>query len=69
MIEKPETFENQRAENPIDVSLVAHALTLSPEDRIEAHESARRLAEDLRKAGQNYYASRPESLTDNTPPA
>ena len=40
----------------IDVSLVEHLLTLSHEERIDAHELARELAHDLMQAGKEYYA-------------
>lgn len=46
--------------SPIDVSLVEHSLSLSYEERIDAHESARSLAEDLKEAGRQFYASQPE---------
>jgi hypothetical protein len=42
----------------IDDSLVEHLLSLSYEERIDAHELARELARDLMQAGKEYYARR-----------
>lgn len=39
-----------------DASLVAHLLSLSHEQRIDAHELARELVNDLMQAGKEYYA-------------
>ncbi len=47
----------------IDVSLVAHLLSLSPEQRIDAHELARDLVNDLRQAGKDYYARQSQGST------
>jgi hypothetical protein len=63
---KPKTSVHPHGYSQIDVSLINFSLALSPEARIEAHENARRLLEDLREAGQNYYANRSKSLTDKT---
>lgn len=40
----------------IDKSLIEHMLTLSYEERIDAHEASRQLVQDLQQAGQEYYA-------------
>lgn len=40
----------------IDESLIEHTLSLSFEERIEAHEAARQLVKDLQKAGNEHYA-------------
>ena len=40
----------------IDVSLVAHLLSLTHEQRMDAHELARELVNDLMQAGKEYYA-------------
>ena len=45
----------------IDVTLVAHLLSLSPQQRIEAHEAARQLVRDLQAAGQELYARQSET--------
>lgn len=66
---KSETRENQRENSQIDVSLIDYTLKLSAEARIEAHENARRLLEDLQKAGQEHYANRSKSSADKTPGA
>jgi hypothetical protein len=42
--------------SPIDGSLVMHLLTLSYEERLEAHECARELMRDLSLAGKEFYA-------------
>ena len=47
----------------IDISLIEHNLTLSYEERIEAHEAALQLVSDLKKAGQQYYAQQSQSST------
>jgi len=47
--------------SPIDVSLVERALSLSYEERIDAHESARQLMNDLKKAGEEYRARQSQS--------
>ena len=47
--------------SPADISLVEHTLTLSYEERIEAHEAAHQLMRDLQKAGQDYYARQSQS--------
>jgi hypothetical protein len=47
----------------IDVSLVAHLLSLSPEQRIDAHELARDLVNDLMQAGKDYYARQSQGST------
>jgi hypothetical protein len=39
----------------VDDSLVRHLLTLTPEERIDSHESARALAKDLAEAGREHY--------------
>ena len=53
-------------QNAIDISLVDHMLTLSYEERVDAHEAARQLVEDLREAGQEYYARQPHDTTSKT---
>jgi hypothetical protein len=50
----------------IDTSLVEHMLTLSYEERVDAHEAARQLMEDLLEAGQEYYARQPKNTTSKT---
>ncbi len=40
----------------IDASLVAHLLSLTHEQRMDAHELARELVNDLMQAGKEYYA-------------
>lgn len=67
MTRNNEIPEIQRAENQIDVSLIDYSLELSAEARVEAHERARRLLEDLRVAGQKYYANRFKGPADKTP--
>jgi len=52
---------SDNSQTPIDVSLINHALKLSYEERIEAHESARQLMSDLEEAGRNYYAQQSKS--------
>ena len=44
----------------IDVSLIEHALQLTYEERLEAHEAARQLVRDLQEAGQKYYERQPQ---------
>lgn len=39
----------------IDVSLVEHTLTMSPEERVDSHEAARQLVKDLQNAGKAHY--------------
>jgi hypothetical protein len=46
----------QEPQSLIDVSLIEHMLSLSYEERIDAHEAARQLVNDLQQAGQDYYA-------------
>jgi hypothetical protein len=46
----------------IDVSLIEHMLSLTYEQRLEAHEAARQLVNDLYLAGQEYYARQLTSL-------
>lgn len=50
----------------IDTSLIEHMLTLSYEERIDAHEEARQLVNDLQKAGQEYYARQSKDTTSKT---
>ena len=45
----------------IDVSLIEHTLCLSHEERIEAHEAARQLVNDLQEAGREYRAKQPQT--------
>ncbi len=45
----------------IDLSLVEHHLRLSYEERIEAHESARQLVDDLQEAGRQYRANQSQT--------
>ena len=54
----PIPAENQDQANfvQIDESLVVHLLSLSHEQRIDAHEMARELTRDLMQAGKEYYA-------------
>jgi hypothetical protein len=47
----------------IDDSLVAHLLSLSHEQRLDAHESARELVRDLMEAGKDYYARQSQGAT------
>ena len=47
----------------IDASLVAHLLSLSYEQRIDAHELARELVNDLMQAGKEYYARQSQGST------
>ena len=47
----------------IDDSLVAHLLSLSHEQRIDAHELARELVHDLMQAGKEYYARQSQGPT------
>jgi hypothetical protein len=47
----------------IDASLVAHLLSLSHEQRIDAHELARALVNDLMQAGKEYYARKSQGPT------
>ena len=57
-IKEQEKAKLERPENSqIDVSLIDASLSLSYEDRIDAHESARVLMEDLREAGKKLYAT------------
>jgi hypothetical protein len=51
----------------IDDSLVAHLLSLSHEQRLDAHEIARELVHDLVEAGKDYYARQSEGATQKTP--
>jgi hypothetical protein len=51
------------ADLEIDVSLIEHALGFSYEERLEAHESARQLMQDLKEAGRQYYARQSKSTT------
>ena len=51
----------------IDASLVAHLLSLSHEQRIDAHERARELVNDLMQAGKEYYARQSQGPTQKTP--
>jgi hypothetical protein len=53
--------QDQAMSQGIDVSLVEHLLTLSYEERLDAHESARQLVNDLMQAGRNYYARQSET--------
>ncbi|MBI1859605.1 MAG: GNAT family N-acetyltransferase [Deltaproteobacteria bacterium] len=46
-----------------DASLVAHNLTLLPEERLASHENARELIRDLQEAGRKYYAGQSETFT------
>lgn len=46
----------------IDISLIEHALSLSYEARVDAHESARNLMEDLRQAGREFYERRSKGI-------
>ncbi len=46
-----------------DGSLVEHILSLSHEERIDAHELARELAHDLMQAGKEYYARQSQDPT------
>jgi hypothetical protein len=50
-------------ESAIDVTLIDHNLRLSHEERIEAHESARQLVEDLQEAGREYRAQQSQTAT------
>jgi hypothetical protein len=52
----PVETQDQTSSGHIDVSLVEHLLTLSFEERLDAHENARELVNDLMQAGQSYYA-------------
>lgn len=52
---------------PIDESLIEHMLTLSYEERIDAHEAARQLVQDLQQAGQEYYARQSQNSAAKTP--
>ena len=54
--EESEQIESEGTDPQIDISLVEHCLSLSYEERLEAHEAARQLVKDLQKAGQDYYA-------------
>jgi len=47
----------------IDDSLVVHLLSLSYEQRIDAHELARELVHDLTQAGKDYYARQSKGTT------
>lgn len=51
------TSESIELPKQIDTSLVDHLLTLSPEERLDAHEAARELIRDLQQAGKDYYAT------------
>lgn len=50
----------------IDHSLVEHLLSLSHEQRIDAHEEARELVHDLMQAGKEYYAQQPQGPAQKT---
>jgi hypothetical protein len=50
-------------EGSIDSSLIDHTLSLSYEERIEAHESARQLVNDLQEAGKKYRAEQSQTIT------
>lgn len=52
-------------QNPpnIDVSLVEHALKLTYEERLEAHEATRQLMKDLQEAGQEFYERQSQSAS------
>jgi hypothetical protein len=43
---------------PVDLSLLEFNLSLTPLERIDAHESARELVIELQNAGNNYYEAR-----------
>lgn len=63
-ISKQAKLESQIDKDPqgqIDRSLVEHSLTLSYEERIDAHESALQLVRELQKAGQEFYARQSKS--------
>jgi hypothetical protein len=47
----------------IDDSLVAHLLSLTYEQRIDAHELARELVQDLMHAGKEFYARQSQGPT------
>ena len=47
----------------IDASLVARILALSHEQRIDAHELARELVNDLIQAGKEYYSRQSQGPT------
>jgi len=62
--------DNQMIEEPkpsIDTSLMEHMLSLSHEERIEAHEAARQLVNDLHQAGREYYARQSKNSSSKTP--
>jgi len=46
------TLEERAAEMGIDLSLLETRLRMTPDERVRAHESARKLAEKLRRAGE-----------------
>jgi hypothetical protein len=46
-----------------DASLVAHLLSLPHEQRIDVHEQARELVNDLMRAGKEYYARQSQGPT------
>ena len=54
---------NHAGDFHIDDSLVEHLLSLSYEERIDAHERARELARDLMQAGKEYYARQSQDPT------
>jgi archaellum component FlaD/FlaE len=58
-------MDSKETINPtsIDTSLIEHFLSLSYEERLNAHEIARQLVNDLQHAGQEYYARRSKSPT------
>lgn len=50
----------------IDTSLIDHLLSLSYEERLDAHEAARQLVQDLLQAGQDFYARQSKRTTAET---
>jgi len=47
--------------DPFDISILEFNLSLTPEERIENHEAARELMQDLREAGQRHYEAQSQS--------
>lgn len=51
---------------PLDLTLIEFNLALTPEQRIDAHEKARELMQDLRNAGQEFYKKQDEAQSQSS---
>ena len=58
--------EITKADHSTDHQMIAKNLSLSPQQRIENHQSALNLVQELKKAGENFYGKSQRASQKNT---